>query len=99
MTTKRIHVTLEDGRVYSVPAHAVAHDRATYYAEKDADTTYEQEYEITASDDYELGDWLLNNMNWYELPDVRAEAIERGDLADVAVEAVAVVDNAEEEGA
>lgn len=64
-TTKRIRITLEDGRIYSIAAHAVAHDRATYYANGDM-AQYAKEYEHAVTDDDELMDWLIGDMNWWE---------------------------------
>lgn len=66
-TKKRVRITLADGRIFSVSGHDIAHDRATYYAKRDKDTTYESEYEFTAGDDYELKDWLFNNMDWHTM--------------------------------
>jgi hypothetical protein len=59
-----IHLTLSDGSVWAIDGHVVAHNRATYYAEKDPDTTYEDEYKFTMGDEFELTDWASNNMNW-----------------------------------
>jgi hypothetical protein len=59
-----IHLTLPDGSVLAIDGHVVAHDRATYYSSRDADTTYTDEYEFTITDDYELEDWAVNQMNW-----------------------------------
>lgn len=84
---KKVFIKLEDGRTYSILAHAVAHDRATYYAEKDTDTTYQDEYDYVMSDDGddELFDWLWNNMNWYEHDPVLEATDEPDDLSDVEV--------------
>lgn len=62
-----IGITLLDGREYRVKAHDVAHDRAEYYVKFDSDTTYQEEYDYCIADSDELGDWLMNNMDWYEL--------------------------------
>lgn len=56
---------IEDcGFVWEVPAEAIAKNRATYYAERDKDTTYDDEFNFTMSDDFELRDWFFNNMDW-----------------------------------
>ena len=65
---KRVLEITKQGYVFHVDAHAVAHDRATYYAEKDKDTTYQDEYNFTMGDDYELSDWYQNNMGWGKIP-------------------------------
>lgn len=59
-----IHVTMPDGSVWAVDGHISAHARATYYANVDSDTTYQEEYDFTIGDDYELVDWAVGNMNW-----------------------------------
>ena len=64
---KLVYITLADGRVFTVKAHDIAHNRASYYDETDEDTSYAEEYEFTINDRYELTDWLFNQMDWYEL--------------------------------
>jgi len=68
MKVKKVYLTLEDGRVYFLPLHVVAHDRATRYAELDKDTTYQEEYDYAMSAEGQdcAMDWLYSNMNWYE---------------------------------
>jgi hypothetical protein len=61
----------DGGFVWEFPAEAVAKNRATYYAEHDKDTTYDEEFRFTMGDEYELRDWFFNNMNW---EDVESEA-------------------------
>lgn len=61
-----IHITMGDGTVWAVPAHLVAHNRASYYAD-DPDSSYEAEYAFTMGDDYELTDWAAGNMNWEDV--------------------------------
>lgn len=63
-TSKRAIVfTGADGSKWAVAAEVVAHNRASYYAEEDTDTTYEAEFDYTLNDKFELTDWLGNNMN------------------------------------
>jgi hypothetical protein len=62
---KKIKLTLDDGRVFSVELQEVASDRAKYYAERDKDTTYDDELKFVMEDGYEGYDWLMNNMNWW----------------------------------
>ena len=68
---KFIEVNLADGRIYQIEAHFVAHDRATHYGKSDEfpsfEEGYKEEYDFTICNSDELGDWLQNNMNWYEL--------------------------------
>jgi hypothetical protein len=88
---KRIRITLEDGRVFSVEASAVAHDRASYYAAKDPDTSYQEEYDFTLGDSSELVDWLQNNMNWWEMNPRLEGQKEQPALRDAEVEQIRVV--------
>lgn len=59
----------DDGFVWDVPAEAIAKNRATYYAENDKDTTYDEEFEHTMGSNYELRDWFFNNMDWDDVKD------------------------------
>lgn len=58
----------DNGYVWRVPIHAIANNRASYYAEKGDD--YGEEYQYTASDSYEAIDWMQNNMDWDDYSDV-----------------------------
>ncbi len=60
----------DSGFVWEVPAEAIAKNRATYYAERDKDTTYDDEFKYAMGDDYELRDWFLNNMDWKDVKNV-----------------------------
>lgn len=66
----------QNGWVWEVPAKLIAENRAKYYAEKDRDTTYEEEYEYTINSNEELYDWYMNNMDWDDVSD-EAELVER----------------------
>jgi len=80
--TKYLQVTMPNGERWGVPIGIIAHSRATYYANRDAekegldaekrDERYEEEYAYTMEDEYEVYDWAPNNMNW---DDVRGDAI------------------------
>lgn len=73
-TLKYLEILFTDG-VYRVPAHIIARDRATYYAEYDTgattgadfDEVYQDEFTYSMSGDDELMDWVRNNMNWEDL--------------------------------
>ena len=67
---KHINLKCDNGVTYQIKAHDVAHDRANYYAKKENETTYEEEYNYAISDEDELYDWLVSNMNWWELKPV-----------------------------
>lgn len=55
------------GFVWHVPLSAVAANRAKYYAEKDPDTSYVDEYDYVMDDDFEGLDWYLNNMDFADI--------------------------------
>ncbi len=71
---KMIVVPQKDGSVYHVPAHIVAASRATYYAEQDEDTTYDEEFKYTMGSDSELLDWAQNNMRWTDVAEQAVQA-------------------------
>lgn len=70
-----IKVTFSNGKCFGIPAKVVAEHRAKYYADKDPDTTYEEEIDFllgsktlgTGPDEFEIIDWAKNDMNWNEL--------------------------------
>lgn len=73
-TEKRIRLFLDTGKIYSIAAAEVAHNRAAYYAIKDSEnTTYDIEYQYTLNDDHELYDWMENNMGWTLCSTLREE--------------------------
>lgn len=65
---KALTVTMPDGSVWAVPVLMVATNRATHYAHKfDGDverSLVEDTIPLFESDDYEVEDWAVNNMNW-----------------------------------
>lgn len=82
MSTETKFIRVEDnGFVWMVPLEAVAANRAKYYAEKDKDTSYQDEFDYVMADDYEGVDWFANNMNWEEVEAV-AKLVERPNLAE-----------------
>lgn len=68
MTKKYITFTYENGAEWRIPLEIVADNRATYYTNRDKDTTYEEEYRFVMTDHYEGIDWFFNQMNWDEVP-------------------------------
>lgn len=60
---KYITFTLDNGDVYGLPLEAVAKIRADYYAKKDPETTFQDEYDFVMNDGYEGIDWFQNNQN------------------------------------
>jgi len=65
-TDKKLNLTTTCGRNFTIDVHEIADARATYYVERDKDTTYDEEYSFLCEDDFEVTDWLFNQMDWYE---------------------------------
>lgn len=78
---KTVNITLEDGRVFQIDAHKIAHDKATHYMDDDQ-ILYQEEYECVIRDQEDLREWMLNNMNWYELEPVQVGQVKFKDLKD-----------------
>jgi len=83
---QRIYLIMENGEKYSVEAHEALDNRSKYYAEKDSDTTYEEEYEAFREDEFEAYDWLVNNMNWWECKTMRKEETRKIELSELEIE-------------
>lgn len=64
---KILILVYENGAKWAIPVHEIADNRAKYYAEKDKNTTYQEEYDFVMKDDYEPSDWFFNQMNWEDL--------------------------------
>jgi hypothetical protein len=83
-----IDLTLEDGREYRIEAHKIAHYRANHYGKSSEFPSfqegYKEEYDYTICNSDELGEWLMNNMDWYELEPVLIRH-ELPDLSDARV--------------
>ena len=54
---------------FIIPAEFIADIRAKYYSNGNEEE-YEEEFNYALNDDYELKDWLSNNMNWEDVKDV-----------------------------
>jgi hypothetical protein len=71
---KFIKIRFSNGEVYEIPADFIASERTNYYATevdgftKDSAEWFE-EYEFSLNNNYELEDWLTNNMNWSDIKD------------------------------
>ena len=68
---KFIRISFSNGEKWDVPARIVAEERATYYSDIDGNPKnspqWKEEYEYSLSEDFELEDWLNNNMNWSDV--------------------------------
>lgn len=87
---KIVKIKSDCGRVFSINAMEVAKDRATYYSQRDSDTSYEEELVYTHSEDSELTEWLFNNMNWWTLKSLKELDRVSIDLSDLDVQAEVV---------
>jgi arginine deiminase len=71
MDEKKIIIKFHKGVTYEVPAFIIAEDRANYYANIDGYERDSQEYldeiNFALNGEYELFDWIQNNMNWDDL--------------------------------
>lgn len=72
----KLTITFPNGHAFLVDSEVIAHDRATYYADREFEKSkdndekaivYEEEFEYAMSDFAELKDWAYNNMNWSDL--------------------------------
>lgn len=57
-------ITAQDGSQWAVAAEVIADHRAEYYVQNDPATTYQAEFDYAMKDEFELHDWLNNNMNY-----------------------------------
>jgi hypothetical protein len=72
MADRKLQVTFSDGSKWEVPARVIAENRADYYAtevdgQPKGSKEWLEEVRTTLSDDYDIRDWALNNMNWSDL--------------------------------
>lgn len=67
-TRKLLSVEMPDGSKWGVPVDMIARNRAAHYAhEFDGDverSLAEDTMPLFESDDYEIHDWAVSNMNW-----------------------------------
>ena len=54
----------DGGFVWHIPLEKIADNRAKYYAERDSDTTYEEEFSYAMEDRHIAIDWFLSNMDY-----------------------------------
>lgn len=73
----------EDGTVIRFPTSHIAHERATYYADKEGEKgsrawveMYNHEYDITMKDAFEAIDWAKNNMDPPDIPEEDVKIVE-----------------------
>lgn len=65
---EKLTTVMPDGSVWAVPVSIIAENRATHYAyEYGGDVKLslsDDTIPLFESDDYEIEDWAVNNMNW-----------------------------------
>ena len=66
LRTLMIAVNFSDGTTWEFPASIVAEGRARYYEGREPGC-YQEEFDYTMSNDYELLDWASNNMDWKDV--------------------------------
>lgn len=85
---KFLRVTFSDGKVYDIPAELIAKARAEYYAKVDTDRgedytkIYNEELSLGLADDYEIGSWAFNNMDWADVKEQAVFVEQESEVAD-----------------
>ena len=68
---KMLTIEMPDGSKWGVPVEVIARNRAAHYAHEfggDVERSMaEDTMPLFESDDYEVGDWAANNMNWSDV--------------------------------
>lgn len=76
MQNKMLRIEMSDGSKWDVPVMTIARDRAKHYADEfggDVEKSLNEDTLPCFEDNYEIGDWAANNMNW---DDVVGDAIQ-----------------------
>ena len=77
---KLMTVKMPSGEVWGVPVAMIARSRATHYAsEFDGDverSLAEDTIPLFESDNYEIQDWAVNNMNWSDFDGHQIKVLE-----------------------
>lgn len=87
-------IQTEQGRNFTIDAHEILHNRSSYYASRDSgesegeefDKEYKAEYESFVDEEYEITDWLLNNMDWYECNTLKELPQEKVDVSELDID-------------
>jgi len=68
---EKLRVKFSNGDIFEVPARIIAENRADYYADLDGydsgSNEWEAEVQNGLDNDFEIEDWVQNNMNWEDL--------------------------------
>jgi hypothetical protein len=90
---KKIIIETKNGDRYLISAHEVISDRATYYSERDHDCDFDEVYEETEAEDFEMTEWLSNNMEWDECKTLKKLPREEISPKDAFIESIEVVND------
>lgn len=92
MSNKKLELETSCGRKFNIDAHEILDNRSTYYAKKDSDNwddlknNYQDEYESIQDDGFEIYDWCLNNMNWWECKTLIETTTDKPDLSELEID-------------
>jgi hypothetical protein len=68
---KCIKIQFPNGDIFYVPSTVIAENRANYYSSVDGyeigSNEWQEEVNYALNTEYEIEDWLRNNMNWNDL--------------------------------
>ncbi|HPI81815.1 MAG TPA: hypothetical protein PK122_01080 [Candidatus Paceibacterota bacterium] len=68
---KSIKIQFPNGDIFFVPSQVIAENRANYYSSVDGyeigSNEWLEEVDYALNSEYEIEDWLRNNMNWSDL--------------------------------
>lgn len=71
---KIVELKFEDGEIWQIPLSHIAKHRTDYYEskakEKGAAFNYREQFNFIMEDDYEVEDWLKNNMDYDDFKEV-----------------------------
>lgn len=94
---KYLKIKCTDGGLFIVPTLVIAENRANYYSKIDGyeieSNEWQNEIEYAMNDEYELKDWIQENMNWTDLEPFAKEFEEenseldyQNDFSDIEIE-------------
>lgn len=86
MTENKIILKSECGRVFCIDLHEILDHHSKYYAKRNTETTYEEEYDAFQEDYFEVLDWMFNNMDWYECHTLKEISTKPKPLKDLQIE-------------
>jgi len=68
---KSVKIIFPNGDIFYVPARVIAENRADYYSTVDGyeigSNEWQSEVDLGINSEFEIEDWMRNNMNWSDL--------------------------------